>query len=71
MKKDSVEKFEIVSLRDSFRRKVFTKVCVIVFILLILLKLFVINISWLIVFIPIIVPVILVMWELGLFNGNL
>jgi predicted RND superfamily exporter protein len=60
MKRDSAEKFEI-----------FTKVCVIVFILLILLKLFVINISWLIVFIPIIVPVILIMWQLGLFNGNL
>ena len=53
MKRDSAEKFEI-----------FTKVCGVVFILLILVKLFVINISWLIVLIPI-------MWELGLFNGNL
>ena len=66
--KVSREKFKKMDSADKFG--IFVKVCGVIFIILLLMKLF-ISISWFIVFIPIIVPVILIMWEMGLFNGNL
>jgi len=41
---------------------IFVNVCVVIFIILLLMKLF-ISISWFIVFLPIIIPGILIMWE--------
>jgi hypothetical protein len=48
---------------------IFVNVCVVIFIILLLMKLF-ISISWFIVFLPIIIPGILIMWEMGVFHGN-
>jgi len=56
----SVEKFEI-----------FLKICKWLFLILLLLQLVgLITISWWIIFIPIIIPIILILKELGVFNKH-
>lgn len=48
---------------------IFLKICFIVFIILLIIKLFILNISWILVFTPIILPILLIMKELGVFNN--
>ncbi len=56
----SAEKFEI-----------FLKICKWLFLILLLLQLVgLITISWWIIFIPIIIPIILILKELGVFNKH-
>lgn len=57
-----------MSSADKF--EIFLKICGIVFLILSLLKLFgIITISWWIIFLPIIIPVILILKELGVFKS--
>lgn len=48
----------------------FLRPCVVVFLILLILKLLsIITVSWWIVFLPIIIPILLILKELGVFNS--
>lgn len=64
--KTFLSKVKGLSSADKF--EIFLKFCGIVFIILLILNLYIINISWWIVFLPIIIPSILIMKELGVFR---
>lgn len=58
-----------MSSADKF--ELFLKICGVIFSLLFVLKIFsVISVSWWIIFLPIIIPTILILKELGAFKKN-
>jgi len=60
-------KIKTMSSADKF--EIFLKICGVVFVILLILKLLFISISWWIVFLPIIIPIFLILEELGLFRS--
>jgi len=60
-------KIKIMDSADKF--EIFLKICGVVFVILLISKLLLINISWWIVFMPIIVPALLILKELGVFRS--
>ena len=60
-------KIKTISSADKF--EIFLKLCGIIFVVLLISKLFLINISWWIVFLPIIIPSIFILQELGMFRS--